>query len=111
MIRNQATQPVPLRLGSGCGRSLVVERPDEDRGVDHAQDILSGAQTGGLDHRLDSATRGDSALGQVIAPASQVGARQSQPRFTLIEPRFIGRPAQPTRPAFRSCLAASGRAK
>jgi len=104
MIRDQAAQPIALRLGEGCGRSLVVERPHQDRRVDHVEDVLRGAQTGRLDHRLDTAAQADSALGQIIAPAAQVGPRQRQPRVMLIEPRLVGRPAQRTRRRTASTL-------
>jgi hypothetical protein len=45
MIRNQATQPIPLRLGGGCGRSLILERSHEDRRVDQAQDISANGDS------------------------------------------------------------------
>ncbi len=99
-IRRQPPQPGPIGYGGG-----VVECARQDRGVDRAQDVLARAQSGRFDHRLDATTCLDSALGQLIVPAAQIGAEQRQTRVTLIQPSRIRRTGRPTRGGGRRRMA------
>jgi len=95
-IGHEPPQPSLIGRGGGAGGG-VVECAHEDHGVDHAEGVLARAQSGRFDHRLDATACLDSALGQFIVPAAQVGAEQRQTRVMFIQPSRVSRTAGPMR--------------
>src|SRR3990172_4461558 len=62
----------------------------EDRGVDQAEDVLAGTQSGRLDHRLHPFAPSDPPGGRVVVSAIAVGAGRPDARVPLVEPLGVG---------------------
>jgi hypothetical protein len=61
-------------LGGRCWSGVVLAGSLQDRGVDQADHVLAGTQSGRLDHRLHPSAPSDDAGGRVVVIAIEVGA-------------------------------------